>query len=327
MTNDEIRLFRDQFKYLEKKIEEYDHIVIYRHVSPDFDALGAQMGLYQWIKDNYPTKEVHYVGDKHPTFMPTLFPYPEEVPENFYDQEHLAITVDVSNKPRISMDHIGKAKEVIKIDHHPLPQKEEQFGDYVMVWPSRPAASEILALFTQTRKRKLHLSKEAARYFYCGIVGDTGRFMYQDTDAATLRIAADLLMTGFDKTALYDQMYETDVRRLNILRYCLNNYHLTDKGVCYYVLSQKTMDELKMTIDEGNLHINTFRNLKGVRVVASITEDVSKHEWRVSLRSAGTFVASVATKFGGGGHDFAAGCKLTSLDQLPAFIAACDALK
>ena len=37
------------------KIEEYDRIVVYRHVSPDFDALGSQLGLYHYLKHNFPT--------------------------------------------------------------------------------------------------------------------------------------------------------------------------------------------------------------------------------------------------------------------------------
>ena len=27
------------------KIEEYDYIAIYRHVNPDFDAFGSQLGM------------------------------------------------------------------------------------------------------------------------------------------------------------------------------------------------------------------------------------------------------------------------------------------
>lgn len=74
ITNEELKQFRVQFKALEKDIKEYSTIVIYRHKSPDFDALGAQMGLYRWIRLNYPDKEVHYVGDRHPDLMPDLFP-------------------------------------------------------------------------------------------------------------------------------------------------------------------------------------------------------------------------------------------------------------
>ncbi|MFA6829362.1 MAG: bifunctional oligoribonuclease/PAP phosphatase NrnA [Bacilli bacterium] len=327
MTDNEIKEFRTKFKYLEKRIKEEQRIVIYRHVSPDFDAFGSQMGLYQWIKDNYPEKEVHYVGDSHLTFVPNLFPEPEKLDEQWYNNEHLAITVDVSDSKRISDNHILKAKEVIKIDHHPLPQEEYRFGDFLIVYPNRPAASEIIALFILSRSRKMKVSKQAAAYLYTGVVGDTGRFLYEDTDSATLRICADLLETGFDKTRIYDQMYATDLRRINILKFCLNNFKLSEKGTCYYVLTQKDMDDLHMTSDEGNLHINTFRNMKGVRCVISVTEDVKNNNFRVSLRSSHTKVAVAANKFNGGGHDYAAGCKLDSLDELPLLVDACDKLE
>ena len=327
-TKTEFKQLHTQFKYLENKIKEYDRIVVFRHTSPDFDACGSQMGLVTWIKDNFPNKEVRYVGDKHPTFMPNLFPYPEEVEEEWLQKTFLAITTDVSNLPRLAgKDFLRYAKEIIKIDHHPIPEREEeQFGNYLIVYPERPAAAELVALFALSRSKKYKLSKMAARYMYTGIVGDTSRFLYQDTDGATLRIAADLLDTGIDKTAIYDEMYRTDLRRMNILKYVLNNYTLTPKGTCYYILDKKTQDELHMTTDEGNLHINTFRDMEGVRVVMSITWHEDKNEYRVSLRSGHMVIGPVASKYGGGGHDFAAGCRLKTLDELPNLVADLDAL-
>lgn len=324
--NKTAKQYHDQFKYLENKIKEYDKIVIYRHTSPDFDALGSQMGLVQWIKDNFPSKEVHFVGENHATFMPDLFPYAEEVPDSFFHAPHLAITTDISNLPRLSgKETLPFAKEVIKIDHHPLPEKKEEcFGDYLIVHPDRPAASEIIALFCLSRSKKYLLSKKAAGCLYTGIVGDTGRFLYNDTDGATLRIAADLLDTGFDKTAIYDLMYQTDKRRMDILKFVLNHYVVTEKGTCYYILKKEDLKLLNMTSDEGNLHINTFRNMKGVKVVCSVTWHEEKQEYRVSLRSSHLVIAPVAVKFNGGGHDFAAGCKLKTLDELPALIKALD---
>lgn len=328
-TKNEFKTLHNQFKYLEEKIKEYDRIVVYRHTSPDFDALGSQMGLATWIKDNFPKKEVIYVGENHPTFMPELFPYAMEVDESWFLKPHLAITTDISNLPRLSgKEFLRYAKEVIKLDHHPLPEKEEErFGDYLIVYPDRPAAAELVALFALSRSKKFKLTKLAARYMYTGIVGDTNRFMYQDTDGATLRIAADLLDVGIDKTYIYDEMYKTDLRRMNILKFCLNNFKVTDKGTCYYVLTKEDQEKLNMTSDEGNLHINTFRNLAGVRVVASITWNEKNQEYRVSLRSAHMVVAPVANMFNGGGHDFAAGCKLKTLDDLPKLIQALDDLK
>lgn len=327
MEKNEYKKFNKEFKYLEKRIKEENKIVIYRHVSPDFDALGSQFGLANWIKENYPEKEVFCVGENLPAFQPSIFPLCAALPDSFYAKDHLAITVDVADSKRISDNHIDKAQEVIKLDHHPLPQEEYRFGDYLIVHPERPAASEIIALFVLSRSKGLKVSKKTAEYLYCGIVGDTGRFMYEDSDDATLRIAADLLALGVDKTSIYDKMYETDLRKINILKYCLNNFKLSDKGTCYYVLTQDVMDELHMTSDEGNLHINTFRNMKGVRVVCSITEDKKNNNFRVSLRSSHTKVSPAANKFDGGGHDYAAGCKLKSLDQLPELVQACDELE
>ena len=326
ITDKQIKQMHAQFKELEKEIKDYDTIIIYRHQSPDFDALGSQMGLYHWIKDNYPEKEVHYVGDRHPDFMPDLFPYPEELDDTTYQKKHLAITVDISNRKRIAADRISLANKIIKIDHHPLPQEEERFGDYLIVYPERPAAAELIALFVLSRSKKYIISKECATCLYCGIVGDTGKFTYQDTDGATLRIAGDLVDHGVDINALILKMYSFDQRSISIMKECLNHYHVTDKGTAYYVLDKDVMKNLNMTVDQGNLHINIFRDMKDVKAAASITWDEGNGHYRVSLRSATIHVSSVAVKFNGGGHDFAAGCSIKTLDELPSLIQAIDEL-
>ena len=46
-----------------KLIESYDTVIIHRHSKPDGDALGAQIGLYELIRYNYPKKRVYKVGD------------------------------------------------------------------------------------------------------------------------------------------------------------------------------------------------------------------------------------------------------------------------
>ena len=33
--------------------KEYDQIIIYRHVNPDLDALGSQLGLYWTLKEMF----------------------------------------------------------------------------------------------------------------------------------------------------------------------------------------------------------------------------------------------------------------------------------
>ncbi len=323
------RKLSQEFKLLEKKIREYESIVVYRHVSPDYDALGAQMALVEWIRERYPRKEVHFVGDRNENLMPSLFPYPEELSESDYRKEHLAIVVDVSNRGRIAMSHIDLAKEVIKVDHHNPPLPSDDYGHLSIVHPDRPAASELIALFFLSRGsafRTARLSPKVASYLYCGIVGDTGRFQYQDCDGATLRIAGDLLDCGVNKEEIYRRMYRTDERRLSILRYCLSNYHVTEQGTCYYVIDREALESLHMTTGEGNLHINVFRDMVGVKAVVSVTYDSEHQDYRVSLRSASTVLYPAMKEFHGGGHDYSAGCHLSSLEDLPRLLKAVDAL-
>ena len=44
-------------------INKYENIVIFRHVRPDMDALGSQIGLKNIILDNFNNKNVYVVGD------------------------------------------------------------------------------------------------------------------------------------------------------------------------------------------------------------------------------------------------------------------------
>lgn len=242
--------------------------------------------------------------------------------ESWYDQnEHLAIVVDTATVDRIADRHIEKAKYVIKLDHH---INVDHYANEEIVYDKFAAASELLALFVMAQPRKYIVSQDAARAFYIGIIGDTGRFQYQDVSPMTLRLAADLLATGIDKTEIYNQMYKSSLRQLNFLKFVLNNYKVSEKGTCYYVLTDEDLKRLDIEVTEGKLHINTFRNVEGVTSVVSVTEDKAKGEWRVSLRSAHKVIVNVAQQFNGGGHEYAAGAKLKSLDELPALIKALD---
>jgi nanoRNase/pAp phosphatase (c-di-AMP/oligoRNAs hydrolase) len=37
---------KKEYKAIYRAIERYDRIVVFRHIKPDFDAMGTQMGLY-----------------------------------------------------------------------------------------------------------------------------------------------------------------------------------------------------------------------------------------------------------------------------------------
>jgi phosphoesterase RecJ-like protein len=284
---------------------------------PDFDALGTQMGIATWIKDNFPNKEVKVLGDNHVTFTPRLFPEMDSLNEEWFKKPYLAIIVDCANKNRIADPRYKKAKFKVKIDHHPAV---ENYGKVNVVDTTCAAASELLVNMILNFKGKYILSKEAASYFYIGIVGDSGRFMYSSTSTHTFAIAEELLKTGIQLSKIYQNMYVKKIEDLKVTAHILNNFFVSPHGVAYYVLDKNIQKELNITTERGKENVNLFSNIEGINVWCSITEDPKDNCWRISIRSKEKAINHIATKWGGGGHAQASGAKIDNLTQLDSFI-------
>ena len=317
--------FRKENLEFERLVREYDRIAIFRHIMPDYDALGTQLGLYHWIKDNFPNKEVKVFGDNHVTFTPRLFQEMDKENDSWFDKPFLTIIVDVGNISRIADPRFQKGEKIVKIDHHP---QTDTFANVDIVDTSKSAAAELVCSLLLNFKHRYVLGKEAAKNFYIGMVGDNGRFQYSSTNAHTFKIASHLIDAGISLNEIYGAMYLKQIDDLNVTAYILNNYKVSPKGVAYYVLDDEVQKRLKITTERGKENVNLFSNIKGINIWCSITEDTDPKEpcWRISIRSRDYTINGVAAEFGGGGHKQASGAKITTLDELPKFIAALDAL-
>lgn len=304
-------------------IKRYDRIAIFRHIMPDYDALGSQMGLATWIKDNFPNKEVRVLGDNHVTFTPRIFPVMDELGPEWFKEPYLAIILDTANTPRIADPRWKKAKFKVKIDHHPAV---EDYANIQVVNTKAAAAAENIVNMIMNLKGNYVLSKEAATYFYIGIVGDSGRFQYGSTSQHTFAVAGELLSCGVEITKTYQNMYMKQVDDLYVTAYVLNHFSVSPKGVAYYTLDAKVQNDLKITTERGKENVNLFANVDGINAWCSITEDPKDKCWRVSIRSKGTPINDVAAKWGGGGHAQASGARIDDINDLPKFIADLDAL-
>ena len=310
---------------LESAIKRYDRICVFRHLMPDYDALGSQMGLVTWIKDNFPNKEVRYVGDNHVTFTPRLFPVMDELPESWFKEPFLAIILDVGNEKRIADPRFKKAKYKVRIDHHP---ETEKWGNISIINTAGCAASENIVSALLNFKGKYVLSEQAASYFYIAMVGDSGRFQYSQTSVHSFAIAGVLMEAGINITKIYQNMYLKKIEDLEVTAYVLNHFHVSEHGVAYYCLDSKIQRDLHITTERGKENVNLFSNIEGINAWCSITQDDNPKEpcWRISIRSKEKPINGVATMFGGGGHAQASGAKIDTLDELPKFIQALDDL-
>ena len=318
-----IEQHKKEFRKALKVIEKYDRIAIFRHIMPDFDALGTQMGLATWLKDNYPNKEIRVLGDNHVTFTPRIYPEMNNLGEEWFKQPFLAIVVDVSSPKRIADPRFKHAKYKMVIDHHP---GEERLGRLTIRDIDTAAATEIVVAMLASYKDK-KMSELAASYFYSALVGDSGRFQYSSTTMLTFEVAELLLKAGINISKVYQTMYQKKIDDLYVTAYVLNNFHLSPKGkVAYYTLDLETQERLKITTERGKENVNLFSNIEGIDAWCSITQDKKEPCWRISIRSKEKDISGVAVMFEGGGHAQASGAKIKDLSELDRFINELDKL-
>ena len=118
--------------------------------------------------------------------------------------DRTAIFLDCGNIDRMPVDFLTEGdNDVINIDHH---HDNTRFGDVNLVDVEASCTAEIvyeLALLLGVR-----ITPEMASALYVGLITDTGKFMYENTNARTHRIAAELIEAGVDVDDTYRRLYE-----------------------------------------------------------------------------------------------------------------------
>lgn len=288
-------------------IEAAQTIILHRHERPDPDALGSQVGLKKLIEATYTDKTVKVTGYAEPSlaFLSDM----DVVTDEDY-QEALVIVCDTANTPRIDDDRYTLGQTLIKIDHHP---EVDPYGDISWVDPSMSSTSEMIYLLATTGKKKLTVTDEAARLMYAGIIGDTGRFLYPSTTEQTLHVAAELVRFNFNRTDLYNQLYETKPAVAKLKGYLLDQLDLSDAGVTSAKLTEDILATYGVTSEETSALVGTYGDVLGIKAWVIFVEE--PNQIRVRLRSKGPQIHTLAARYNGGGHPLASGAKVKSWDE------------
>ena len=281
-------------------------VAIAGHVRPDGDCVGSCMGLYLYLKENYPDIAAD-VYLEQPGAQFSFLSCFEEIKTVYqtgkvYD---LLITLDVSDKNRIGVaeEAYETAKKRVCIEHH---ISNRGLGDVNEIRPDASSTCEVLYTLLEEEK----VSKAVAEAIYTGMVHDTGVFQYSCTSPETMRIAAKLMEKGIPFTKIVEEsFYEKTYVQNQILGRCLMESILLMDGKCVIgVVKKKMMDFYHVEPKDLDGIVQQLRIIKGVEVAIFIYE-VKPQEFKVSLRSKGKVnVNEVASYFGGGGHVLAAGC-------------------
>ena len=294
------------YKKFLNKIKEYGTIIIHRHGRPDGDALGSQIGLKESILATFPYKKVYAVGDVNPkvSFIGEV----DEISDDLY-KNALVIVLDSSDTNMINDERYKLGRYVIKVDHH---ISNANYGDMNIVETSEVSCASLIAKIIFSCNMKL--TPFGARALFTGIVTDSGRFRYNTVSSDTFMIASKLLKYNFDFNEIYTKLYVDELELVKLRAQMVLQFKISDKGVAYLINDKTAVEKYNtdiFTISRGM--VNVMSGINGIDVWANFTEEESG-KVICEFRSTKYNVNQIAVKYGGGGHKFASGATVNSLD-------------
>jgi phosphoesterase RecJ-like protein len=279
--------------------------LVLTHERPDGDAIGSMlaMGLALMKLGKRPHMAMVDGLPSRFDFLPGAAQVSKQLPEQ-YD---LLLVVDCSDMERIGFDaSLFHKKPDINIDHHPT---NELFAEVNYVKHDAAATTELL--YHLFHKLDIPLDREISDVLMLGLLTDTIGFRTPSVHPGVLRIAADLLENGAQLTTLYD-------RALNQRSFLGAQYwghgllHLERQGDMLW--TELKLEDRKAVGYPGNDDadlVNLLTTIETPSIVLIFVEqpdDKVKVSWR---SKPGYNVAQVASSFGGGGHEQAAGAMIT----------------
>ncbi|MFP4087945.1 MAG: DHH family phosphoesterase [Desulfobacteraceae bacterium] len=275
------------------------------HVDPDADGIGSMLALGRSLSDG--GKEVVLV---------TPEPLPEPLnrlqdadrivsghPEGRFD---VVAALDCAEKERLGSlaDHVDGPAYTVNIDHH---DTNDGFGMLNLNDPAASSTGELV--FRILQKAGFPICKDAAANLFAAIQADTGSFRYSNTTAGAMRTAAELIDLGAKPWEISrDIMDGYGMARLKLLELALATMEFYFEGRLGMMILDRHMFTLTGAEPiDCERFVDYPRFVRGVEIAAVIRE-IGKHRYKCSLRSnTRVNVARLASDFGGGGHQRAAG--------------------
>lgn len=292
------------------------HIVIVQADNPDADSLASSLALEEILSEA--GKQVSlYCGVDIPAYLRYL-PGSSRVSSDLPKQFDLSFILDTSSNSLLEqLDKSGQkgwlaAKPSIIIDHH-ATKPTIGFASIICThqavataeilyelavqldWPMGPAASELLAI---------------------GILGDSLGLTSEATTARSIHIIAELVERGVKPAELDSARRETMRREPELIHYKGRllqrvEFHDNDR-IATITIPYSEIVEFSPLYNPPMLVLDDMRLGKDVRLaIAFKLYDDGKITAKIRANYGFGIADELAEKFGGGGHPYAAGFKLT----------------
>ncbi len=307
---------RTVVKDIAETLSNSKSILMTIHESPDGDAVGSLLALYNILK--LMKKDVVMYAPNVIPMRHRFLRHWEEVSTDTKVFEGMAFDVllmlDCGARDRSgeAINSFKGYKKLVNIDHHISNIK---FGDLNLVDAhSSCTGEEVFHVIKELLKMNSLglLPVDVATALLTALYDDTGGMRYSSTTSTTLNVAAELVASGANCSYVSENLFFNISReKMELTSHVLSTLTFEADGrIAYVVMRKKDLETTGAISEDSEGLIDLPRSIYGVEVAFFIKE-VSDNKFKASFRSRGKVdVNKFCSNFGGGGHKVAAGCTI-----------------
>jgi phosphoesterase RecJ-like protein len=281
-----------------------ERFLVCSHARPDGDAVGSMLAMGMLLRQL--GKHVDLVT---PDSLPVVY---RGLPEA--DTIALAFSVDAPYDAVILLECDGPERPglrgldqyfLVNIDHHITGRNYANVN-----WIDHDAVSVGELVYRLAQTSGIVITPQMATCIYTTLLTDTDGFCYGSLRASTFAMARDLVLAGADPVRIaQDVCFSAPASKMLILGAALSSFQ-RDGPLAWVCVTNHDMKSARAFDEDCEGIVNYALGVVGVQAAVFFRE-LPEDRIRVSLRSKGSInIAVIAEQFGGGGHEYAAGCTL-----------------
>jgi bifunctional oligoribonuclease and PAP phosphatase NrnA len=302
------------YKEILAEIDNASHIMLVMHQKPDGDTAGAAFAMANYLDTIEKSHTCFCIDELGSTlrFLPGQHKLTTD-----HDHWHpeqaafdLVIVFDAGDLKYAGIadyvDQLDHDFKIINIDHHAT---NPGYGDHNLVITTASSTCEIVHQLLDSVDA---LNKDIATCLMTGLVTDTGGFSNLATTASAIHTASKLLLKGANMQSITQRTLKNrPVGSMKLWGRALERLTPTESGVVVTAITQKDVNECNATQEavEGVANfLNSLDDQTDAKAILVLYES-RPGTIKGSLRTTHPLmdVSKLATLFGGGGHQKAAG--------------------
>jgi phosphoesterase RecJ-like protein len=299
-------------------INEARSIVILQADNPDADSLASSLALEQILGEHGRNISM-YCAVGIPGYLRHLQGWDRvsnELPADF-DASVIVDTSAFELFERIQADRNFtklKNKPCVILDHHVSATPTIDFADTIYI---KPAAATGEIIYELCKKLGMARNEIANNMLTTAILSDSLGLTSEGTTGRTIGIISELVIDGVSIPKLENERRASQKKSPDLVRYkarLLERIEYSDDyRVAHITIPWEEIERYSPEYNPSVLVLDEMRYVKGVAIaIAFKTYPEGRITAKIRANHGSAIADKLAATFGGGGHPYAAGFKITS---------------